>query len=153
MKNILSLLLLASLAGNLFAQESAEKIMEKRAREMHRVITLNDKEQWKKFISENYSQTLIDKPMTASVQTEENRTVVSSSTSEPKGADNIEKKAMMFSQLHNDFGDSKILSLKIENETAKMLLESTTGTSGTIMLRFSKTKPYLIDGLGVEIEN
>ena len=153
MKKLTTLLLLVGLAGNLFAQESAEKVMEKRAREMYRAITLPEKDQWKKFIRENYSQALIDKPMRAAVNTEENGTVVTSSTEEPAGTDNVDKKAGMSGQLHDNFGDSKISSLKVVAETATMILQSSSDATGTITLRFSKTKPYLIEGLGIEVEN
>jgi len=153
MKKLTALFLLAVLGGNLLAQETPEKIMEKRAREMHRVIAMNDIEQWKKFIRENYSQALIDRQMKTTVKTEENGTAVTSTPEEAKGETNVDKKASMFGILHNDFGKSKISSLKIEGETANMLLQSPGGMSGTFSLKFSKTKPYLIEGLGIQIEN
>ena len=53
------------LAAAAYGQDSMEKTMEARAREMFRVITLNDPEAWKKFVRENYSKTLIEKPMQA----------------------------------------------------------------------------------------
>jgi hypothetical protein len=55
----------------IFSQALAQEIsvMEKRARELHRVINLNDKSAWIKFIKENYTEALIDKRMTAKVQT------------------------------------------------------------------------------------
>lgn len=147
------LLFITSLTCNLAAQETAEKIMEKRAREMYRVITIHDLEQWKKFISENYSQALIDKPMRAQVNTEENGEVITSTSKDSGDGSNVDKKAKMFGQLHDDFGDSIISSLKVEGATAKLILKSPSGALGTITLRFLKSKPYLIDGLGIEIEN
>ncbi len=72
MNKKIAVLIFSCLGVTAFAQESLEKVMEKRAKEMHRVIGLTDKEQWKKFIKENFTQALIDKPMQAKVQTSEN---------------------------------------------------------------------------------
>ena len=41
--------------------------MENRAKGFHKALTLSDKESWKKFILENYTKTLIEKPMKARV--------------------------------------------------------------------------------------
>lgn len=150
MTKIITVLIFTILGVTTFAQESLEKVMEKRAREMHRVIGLTDKEQWKKFVKENYTQTLIDKPMQAKVQTSENGKT-SSSTSETKAADNLEAKASMFQRLHNDFGGSKILSLKPTGEKMEMVLKNDMGMMGTFTLKFEKASPYKIDGLGIEV--
>ena len=151
MKKITLLILLTGLVGNLLAQ--TPDIMEKRARDMHAAITKNDKEQWKKFITENYSQTLIDKPMRASVESNENGKTTSSTSEQPKGTNNVDSKAKMFAQLNDDFGDSKITSLKVEGETVKMQIQSLSGMAGIVTLKYSKVKPYLIDGLGIEVGN
>jgi hypothetical protein len=127
--------------------------MEKRAREMHRVLTVNDKEQWKKFVAENYAQSLIDKPMMTNVQTEENGEVITSTQEEPTGSPNLEKKATMFARLHDDFAESTVSSLKVSGETATMTLTSPSGMAGKISLKFGKAKPYLIEGLGIEVGN
>lgn len=124
--------------------------MEKRAREMHRVIGLTDKEQWKKFVKENYTQTLIDKPMQAKVQSSENGKT-STSTTETKATDNLEAKAAMFQRLHNDFGSSKLLSLKPTGEKMEMVLKNDMGMMGTFTLKFEKASPYKIEGLGIEV--
>ena len=124
--------------------------MEKRAKEMHRVIGLTDKEQWKKFVKENYTQTLIDKPMQARVQTSDNGKT-SNSTAETKAVDNLEAKAGMFQRLHNDFGNSKIISLTPTAEKIAMVLKNEMGMMGTFTLKFEKTTPYKIDGLGIEV--
>lgn len=130
------------------AQESMQQTMESRAREMHRVICLPDKAQWKKFIKENYTQVLIDKPMRSQVSTNDD----SKSTSEKKEAgNNLERKVNLFQRLHNDFGDSKIVSIKPSGDKLEMEL-SGSGLSGTFNLKFSPTKPYLIDGLGIQAE-
>ncbi len=73
MKSIYILFVFLILNQAAFAQESAT--MEKRAREMHRVIGLDDKQQWIKFIKENYTQALIDKQQTMKVQSNDNGNV------------------------------------------------------------------------------
>jgi hypothetical protein len=132
------------------AQESREQVMEKRAREMHRVLGLNDPAAWKKYIKENYTQALIDKPMRAKVQTSDNGSDKSSETS---SADNLEAKAGMFERLHNDFGDSKITSLKVTGDDVEMIVLGDMGLKGTFRLKFEPAKPYLISGLGISADN
>ncbi len=132
------------------AQESREQIMEKRAREMHRVFGLNDRAAWKKFIKENYTQALIDKPMRAKVQTSDNGSDKSSETS---SADNLEAKTDMFERLHNDFGGSKITSLKVIGDDVEMIVLGDMGLKGTFRLKFDVAKPYLISGLGISADN
>jgi hypothetical protein len=66
MKFLFSILVLI-IAAPSFAQETS--VIEKRAQEFHGVINLNDKQEWIKFIKENYTQALIDKPVTSQVQT------------------------------------------------------------------------------------
>jgi hypothetical protein len=132
------------------AQESREQVMEKRAREMHRVLGLNDRAAWKKFIKDNYTQALIDKPMRAKVQISDNGSDKSSETS---SADNLEAKAGMFERLHNDFGDSKITSLKVTGDDVEMIVLGDMGLKGTFHLKFEQAKPYLIGGLGIAAGN
>lgn len=148
-KQLLVLMLTIGLSLHVGAQESMEKVMEKRAREMQRVISLNDKEQWKKFVKENYTPALIDRPMRAKTTTTGSSSSASSSQA-TKNADNIEAKASMFQMLHADFGSSKIISIKPEGEKLTMVVGSN-GTNGTFILKFDKNKPYLIDGLGIEV--
>ena len=124
--------------------------MEKRAKEMHRVIGLTYKEQWKKFVKENYTQALIDKPMKARIESSENGSM-SASTAETKAVDNLEAKAGMFQRLHNDFGNSKIISLTPTGEKMAMVLRNEMGLTGTFNLKFDKARPYKIDGLGIEV--
>ena len=136
-----------------FAQ-SMESAMEKRAKEMVHVIGLTDQEQYKKFVKENYSEAFINKPMKARVETSENDgTSTSGSKNETTEAANIEGKAGMFGRLHEDFGDSKVISSKITGEKLVMVVEGSNGMRGTFTLKFATTKPYLIDGLGVEVGN
>ncbi len=148
MKKLVALVVVSGLFLTTFAQESMEKVMEKRGREMHRVLGLTSKDEWKKFVRENYSQSLIDKPMRAQIAEGKSDT-----ETEGKAADNLEGKAMMFERLHEDFGGSKIISIKSEGEILKMVLENDQGLTGTFQLKFDKSKPYLIAGLGIEVGN
>jgi hypothetical protein len=150
MKQIIATILIISSFLSVSAQEPMEKVMEQRAREMHRVISLTDQEQWRKFIKENYTQKLIDKPMRAAVQEGDRG---ATSTTEVKSSDNLEAKVNMFGRLHNDFGGSKIVSIKSTAETLKMVLDNGEGLTGTFQLKFDKNKPYLIDGIGIVAGN
>lgn len=150
MRIVLIALLVITSSTLALAQESREQVMEKRAREMHRVLGMNDRAAWKKFIKENYTQALIDKPMRAKVQTSDNGSDKSTETS---SADNLEAKADMFGRLHNDFGDSKITSLKVTGDDVEMIVLGDMGLKGTFLLKFDVAKPYLISGLGIAADN
>ncbi len=147
MNKLIALLIFSGMTLSVFAQESMKKVMEKRTREMHRVICHPDKEQWRKFIKENYTQALINKPMRAKISKSDNGAASDSATSEES---NLESKVAMFGQLHADFGDSKIISIKPLGDRLEMVLRGGMGMTGTFNLRFDKSKPYLIDGIGVE---
>ena len=147
---LLLTILVCVIASTLWAQEIP--VMEKRAREMHRVIGLDDKQQWIKFIKENYTQALIDKQQTMKVQSNDNGNV-STSKEEMKEEDKLEAKAKMFARLHEDFGGSQIMSIKSKDENLEMVLNNGEGLIGTFKLRFEKTKPYRIDGIGIEAGN
>ena len=112
------------------------------------MIGLDDKDQWKKFITENYTQAFINKPMKAVVKTSDqsNTTSQTNVTSE-----SIEEKSGMFQRLHQDFGNSKILSLKPRDENLEMILESTIGLKGVFNMKNKKKAPYLIEGIGIEV--
>lgn len=150
MKHIFAIIVTITSLTHAFSQESMEKVMEKRAREMHRVIGLSDQEQWRTFIKENYTQTLIDKPMKTAVQEGDRG---ANTTSEVKSADNLEAKVKMYGRLHEDFGGAKIVSIKSTAEVLKMVLDNGEGLIGTFQLKFDKNKPYLIDGLGIQAGN
>ena len=147
---LLLTILVCVIASTLWAQEIP--VMEKRAREMHRVIGLDDKQQWIKFIKENYTQALIDKQQTMKVQSNDNGNV-STSKEEMKEEDKLEAKAKMFARLHEDFGGSQIMSIKSKDENLEMVLHNGEGLIGTFKLRFEKTNPYRIDGIGIEAGN
>lgn len=140
--------LLLILTGICQAQEKS-KLMETRAREMVRVIGLDDREAWKSFIRENFTKSLINKGMQAKTTTSDD-TSVSKSNKADEG--NIEGKAGMFERLHKDFGTPKVASLNIQGEVVKMVV-SGTNFDGTFTLRFTNESPWLIDGLGIEVGN
>ncbi len=151
MKYLFSILIISALSFQVSAQESVEKIMEGRAKEMMRVIALNDKEQWKKFIKENFTEAFINKNMKAKVvETDSNDgTTVSEETND---ANNLEAKVAMFARLHDDFGDGKITSLKTTGDKVEMVM-STAQLKGSFTLKFESKKPYMIDGLGIQAGN
>lgn len=140
-------LFLAFLSVSLYAQD-ATSTMEKRAREMARVISVNDPAVWKKFVQENYTQALIDKPMRATV--DENG---STSTNAASESTNLDAKVKLFERLHNDFGDHDLVSIKTKDQQVEMVLLSSQGLRGTFKLSFEKTNPYLMSGLGIEAGN
>jgi hypothetical protein len=143
-----ALALLTLAPGFLLAQQSAESVMEKRIREFHRVIGLNDKEAWKNFIKENYTQALIDKPTKASKSGDAGNEVI-----RPASSDNIENKAAVFRMLHDDFGGSEITSLTLKGNQAELSLLAVSGLVGTFRFTFEKAGPYKIDALAAEAGN
>ncbi len=148
MKKIFTLLMFSLIGFGAKAQETMQQVMEKRAREMHRVICISDKEQWKKFISENYTQALIDKPMRSQISKGDN----AGTTSVKKDiGNNLDGKVSMFLRLHDDFGSSKITSIKPDGDKLEMVL-SGADLSGTFNLKFTSTKPYLIEDVRVQAE-
>ena len=148
MKKAITLVVFSLICTGIRAQETMQQAMEKRAREMHRVIGLSDKEQWRKFIKENYTQALIDKPMKSQVTKSDDSGATSAKKEIPS---NLDGKVNMFERLHNDFGEGKITSLKSTGEQLEMAL-SAADLTGTFTLKFSTAKPYLIDGIGIQVE-
>jgi hypothetical protein len=148
MKNALIIVVML-ISSAVFAQNDMAKMMEKRARDMHKAIVSNNKTEWKTFIKENYTETLINKPMRAQKVTSENG---STSSRVDNTAANIDSKADMFAQLHDDFGSSNISSLIVEVDKVTMTLRNEQMT-GVFTLRFENKSPWLIDGLGIEVEN
>lgn len=149
MKFLISSLILIT-AASTFAQETS--VMEKRAHEFQQVININDKQAWIKYIKENYTQALIDKAMTAQVQTNDNGKTSTSKT-EMNQNDKLEAKAKMFALLYEDFSGSKLISMKTKENNLEMVLNNGNGLIGTFKFKFEKTKPYLIDGISIEAGN
>jgi hypothetical protein len=150
MKKNLLLLAFAWLVFGTSAQDSMEKAMEERARELHRVLGLTNSEDYKKFMRENYTQALIDKPVKMSKQVSDSDGGNDNSKSE--GMDNLTAKAQMYTQLHQDFGGSKLVSLKRTDNKIVMVLKNGEGLTGTFNLTFEKNKPYLIEAIGIQAE-
>jgi hypothetical protein len=149
MNKLITLFFIFFAGTTVFAQQAKEKAMEKRAREMQRVIGVDDPAEWKKFVKENYTQALIDRPMKSTIQKAEGGT----ESSETKSADNLEGKVTLFQRLHEDFGKCEISSLKNADDKIEMVLKSGSGMNGVITLTFDKNKPYLIDAVRMNIRN
>jgi len=148
MKKIIAIALFGLIGFGASAQETKQQVMEKRAKEMHRVICLSDKDAWRNFIKENYTEALIDKPMRAQVSKSND----GGTTYDKKEiGNNLEGKVGMLDRLHNDFGGTKISSIKTNGDDLEMQL-SGDGLSGSLNLKFTSAKPYLIDGVGVRAE-
>ena len=131
-----------------FGQDKRQATMEKRVTELHRVMGLNEKEQWKKFMLENYSKSLLERPVKSTTKTSEEGSTTSTSATT---ADMLEEKLKMFEKLHRDFGSSRVVSLKTVNDKIEMILENTSGLKGNFNIAFEKKTPFLIDGINIEI--
>jgi hypothetical protein len=132
-----------------YAQDAKQAAMEKRAREMHRVMGLNDKEQWKKFMTDNYTKAYLERPVKTSVTTTEGESA--SSTTKTSIANNLEEKLKIFARLHEEFGKSKIALLKAVDGKIEMILENSSGHKGNFTFTFENKNPYLVDGVRVEV--
>lgn len=148
MKSIFLLIFITALCFQTFGQGASEQVMESRAKEMIRVISLNDKEQWKKFLRENCTEAFINKTMKAKVESSTSGETVA----ETNAADNLEAKAAMFARLHEDFGGGRITSIKTSGENVEMIVTDS-GVTGTFKLKFGKVTPYLIEGLVIQAGN
>jgi hypothetical protein len=145
-------LLLCLVCASVSAQDSAEQIMEKRAKELYRVLGLSDKESYKKFMKENYTKEFLEKPIKLNrMVSESDGGSATTSAKEEKALDNLDAKAQMYAQLHEDFGGSKLESLKRTDNKIEMQLKSV-GLKGKFTLTFNKEKPYLIEGMGIEAD-
>ena len=148
MKNLLLVICCLTIAGA-FAQNSKQSVMENRARELHRTLGVSDKEQWKKFMKENYTKSMLERPVKSTVETSDTE---SSSTKGTSTADRLEEKLRIFETLHNNFKNSKILSLKPVNEKVEMVIENPSKGKATFSITFENKQPYLIDGIRAEVE-
>lgn len=148
MKKLILLLFLAPFlsAG---AQDTAKKIMDAKAREFYRVIKLDDREVWKKFIRENYSEEFINKPSSRRVMVDGEE---KSETTATTGTDKVDAKADLFQMLHRDFGDSNLTSLTIDKNIATLVLSTPDGLRGTFTITHQQQAPYLIENMGVEAD-
>ena len=148
MKNLFLLIcFVASIAAS--AQDAKQATMEKRAREMHRVLGLNDKAQWKKFMTDNYTKAYLEKPVTTNVKTTDDESA--SSNTQTSTANTLEEKLKIFARLHEEFGKSKIVSFKPVNGKIEMVVENASAAKGNFTFTFENKNPYLIDGVRVEL--
>ncbi|HEX6889453.1 MAG TPA: hypothetical protein VF141_02125 [Chryseolinea sp.] len=150
MKNLFLLLCLLGVVGAA-AQNKKQAIIEKRARELHRVMGLNDKEQWKTFMKENYSKAMLERQVISNVETTEQEHANPTTTAET--TDKLEEKTKVFERLHRNFGSSKIKSLKTFDERIEMILESSSGLKGDFNITFESQAPYLINRIAIEIND
>lgn len=148
MKTLLFVSILA-IATTTNAQSDAKAVMEKTTKELYRVLSLSDKEQYRKFMKENYTKELLEKPVRLKRSTADSN---EPPKTENSSAANLEAKVQMYSQLHNDFVDSKIISTTQTDNKVEMVLKAPSGLTGTFTLTFTKSKPYLIEALGVQAE-
>ena len=144
MKNLLLLICVFAFV----AQDKKKTIMENRARELHRVIGVKDKELWKKFMRDNYSKAMLEKPVKSNIETDEKESTTSATT---ESADQLEEKAKVFERLHGNFGSSKVVSIKNVKERIEMILENESGLRGDFTLTFEDQSPFLINRIAVEI--
>jgi len=148
MKNLFFIICYVAFIGA-FAQDTKQATMEKRALELHRVIGLNDKEQWKKFMNENYTKSFLERPVRTTVKTTDKESTTSSSAKST--TEIFEEKLKIFERLHESFGKSKIISLKPVDEKIEMTIENSSKAIGTFSITFENKKPYLIDGVRAEV--
>jgi hypothetical protein len=148
MKNIFTALIMF-ISCIVFAQDKT-KTLDQRARDFHKAISKNDKGEWKKYMLENFTQALIDRPMRAKVVTSEKDNSSPSSTTNTETQ--VEAKLAMFERLHYDFGKGKIASVKIEGEKVEMTISTDGGMTGVFRLDAESKSPWLIDKLGIEVE-
>jgi hypothetical protein len=153
MKKFNFALLMIAVTFSAIAQKTeAVRTMEKRANEFHRMITVNDRNAWIKFMQENFTKKLQEKPFKKNVQKKDQETDVLISKSEKDEAATLEGKTALFDQLYRDFGTAKIKSLKTENNKSEMILDNN-GVMATLTIKYAEQAPYLIDGLGIEIRS
>lgn len=149
MKRILPLIFLwvYSIA---FSQTDKSKTLEQRARAFHAAISQADKEGWKNYITQNFTQALIDRPMRAKVVTAENDNTTSSSTTNTNTQ--IEAKLAMFERLHDDFAKGKISNVNVEGDKVTMTIITDAGMTGVFRLESESNAPWKIEKLGIEVE-
>src|SRR4051812_41775008 len=129
------------------AQEPPKNAMENRAKEMIRVLGLSDKEAYRQFIKTNYTEALINKKMRMRVE----GGPAAGTAPENEKSDPLEDKVKMYTRLHDDLGEGKIISMKQTGEKLEVEAQGSTGLSLSFVLTYLKTEPYLIDALQVQM--
>ncbi|HEY0741789.1 MAG TPA: hypothetical protein VGD40_10010 [Chryseosolibacter sp.] len=146
MKPIITLLLL-SICSYAMCQKDNTQILEQRAKDFHVAISKDDKEVWRKFMNNNFTNDLIERPMRAKISTSENDGTNTSSNNETR----VAEKLHMFQQLHEDFGSGNISSITVTGNTVKMIVTAG-GRKGIFLLTCEDKPSWLIDKLGIEVE-
>lgn len=133
-----------------FAAQSQDKkaIIENRCREMVRVIIAGEKDEWRKFIKENYTEAWINKKMRAQIQGGPDAGAQTNTTTDEMA--NLEAKVGLFQRLHDDLGKGTITNLKVDGDNADVQVKGETGLDLSLSLKFIPDAPHLIDGLSVQ---
>ncbi|MBL7834143.1 MAG: hypothetical protein JNK18_09315 [Cyclobacteriaceae bacterium] len=133
----------------IFTVQAQDKktVIENRCKEIIRVICLNEKDQWRKFIKENCTETWINKKMRAQIQGGPDGSAQTATNDELA---NLEAKVQLFQRLHDDMGKGTISNLKVDGDNAEVQVKGETGLDLTLGLKFIPNAPYLIDGLSVQ---
>lgn len=118
---ILTFLLTAfSVAG-----QSNDIAIEKRVKAMHAAFQSSDKAVWEDYVKNNYSAKMLEKF-------------------------DMARHLEMFERLHSDFGDSKIISTKVNGYQCIMVVErSSDKHKVSFDVSIEGEKPYKIDGFGI----
>ena len=148
MKKVVVTLALFSLFVVFAAQAQDKKtIIENRCKELVRVLNLGEKDQWRKFIKENYTEAWINKKMRLQVQGGPDGSAPANNSNETT---ELESKVGLFQRFHDDLGKGTISNIKIEGDNADVQVKGETGLDLSFALKFTPAVPHLIDGLGVQ---
>jgi hypothetical protein len=127
--------------------QDKKTIIENRCKELVRVINLTDKDQWRKFITENCTQAWINKKMRLQVQGGPDGSAPANTSNE---ATELESKVGLFQRFHDDLVKGTITNIKIDGDNADVQVKGETGLDLSFALKFTPAAPHLIDGLGVQ---
>jgi hypothetical protein len=147
MKKVVTLALFSLFV--VFAAQAQDKktIIENRCKELVRVLNLGEKDQWRKFIKENYTEAWINKKMRLQVQGGPDGGAPANNSNETT---ELESKVGLFQRFHDDLGKGNISNIKIEGDNADVQVKGETGLDLSFALKFTPAAPHLIDGLGVQ---
>lgn len=130
------------------AQLEKMEIMDKKCKELVRVIAADSKHQWKKYIQENCAESLIARYVKITPDGFSHTTSPETSNSK---TNTLEAKIDMFRQLHDEIGEGKIKHLRIAQGIGEILLKGKNRTY-KVEVNFANKDPYLIIGLSVKPE-
>jgi hypothetical protein len=147
MKKVVTITVLSLFVVLVAKAQDKKTTIENRCKEMVRVINLSDKDQWRKFIKENYTEALINKKMRAQVQGGPDGATPANTSNETT---ELETKVGLFQRFHDDLGKGTITNIKIDGDNADVQVKGETGLDLSFALKFTPAAPHLIDGLGVQ---